>query len=97
MEMRKKTVAMTMVNGKIVDNYEDRSEYGVGLVNKAVNGYRKLKLMEDAMVTYRLIRAPEIKVLTIASQNLGEVDDVTYFKNKMLQGLGISKDINPCL
>lgn len=91
--MRKKTVAMTMVNGEIVDNYEDRFNYGVSQIYKAAVAYRNMQLMEDAMVIYHLIRAPEMSAQTL---NLGEVDDVTYFKNKMLQGMGIPKDLFPC-
>jgi hypothetical protein len=118
MEMRKKTVAMTLTpSGEIVDNYEK---------------CKGLRLMDDAMIVYHLIRAPEVlpvitektpykcplsdigywipkkkseimvhygepEILTISAQNLGEVDDVAYFKNKMLQGLGIPKEIHPCL
>src|SRR4051812_41296811 len=97
MEMRKKTVAMTLVDGKLVDNYE--------LPN--------LRLTEDAAVVYRLIhkKVPfvcPIRGIThwLVSGNLettkgkvlpypcGEVDDTMYFKNKMLQEWKVSKVID---
>lgn len=81
MAMRNKTVAMTMVNGKIVDNYEEPKKYGVSLIHEASIVHQRMRLMKDAIVIYHLIRSPEV--------NLGEVDDIEYFNNKMLQGFRI--------
>lgn len=56
-------------------------------------------LTERKSVVYPLIVAKEPfkcpltgMVHWISSESLGEVDDVTYFKNKMLQDMGIPKD-----
>lgn len=130
--------------------------YGKSVAAAAVRAYRSLKLMEDAMLIYRLSRAPERRIFYIdtgnlpghraemfienikqkfkkdkfwntaretpdarynpmsfdedffvpvrngsqgtkietlpGAQNLGEVDDVKYFRDKVLASLKIPKD-----
>ena len=127
--------------------------YGKSIMAGAVRVYRSLKLMEDAMLVYRLSRAPERRIFYIdvgnlpsskaeafmetiktrfkkekfsnqgnvdarynplavdedffvpirgnqgtkietlpGAQNLGEVDDVKYFRDKLLATLKIPKD-----
>lgn len=131
--------------------------YGKSILAAAVKTYRSLKLMEEAMLVYRLMRAPERRVFYIdvgnmpatkaesfverqkakfkkekfydpqkgtiderynplsadedyfvpirkdagkgarvetlpGAQNLGEVDDVKYFRDKLLASLKIPKD-----
>ena len=129
--------------------------YGKGIAAVAVRIFRSLKLMEDAMLIYRLARAPERRIFYIdvanmpatkaemfiekvkekfkkekfydpntgtidarynplsadedfyvptrgnqgtkidtlpGAQNLGEVDDVRYFRDKLLAALKIPKD-----
>lgn len=127
--------------------------YGRSIASGAIRVYRSLKLMEDAMVVYRLSRAPERRIFYIdvgrlpaqkaeafmekikqkfkkekflnqgrvdarynplsmdedffvpvngtkgtrietlpGAQNLGEVDDVKYFRDKLLTYLKIPKD-----
>ena len=127
--------------------------YGKSIMAGAVRVYRSLKLMEDAMLVYRLSRAPERRIFYVdvgnlpaskaeafletmktrfkkekfnnqqrvdarynplavdedffvpvrgnqgtkidtlpGAQNLGEVDDVKYFRDKLLATLKIPKD-----
>jgi hypothetical protein len=129
--------------------------YGKGIAAVAVRIFRSLKLMEDAMLIYRLARAPERRIFYIdvanmpatkaemfiekvkekfkkekyynsndgsidsrynplsadedffvptrgaqgtkidtlpGAQNLGEVDDVRYFRDKLLAALKVPKD-----
>ena len=127
--------------------------YGKSIASGAVSIFRSLKLMEDAMLVYRLVRAPERRIFYIdvgqlptskaeafiedvkqrykkekfyangkvdgrfnplaadedyfvpvrggagtkietlpGGQNLGDVDDVKYFRDKLLATLKIPKD-----
>jgi len=129
--------------------------YGKGIAGPAIRVFRSLKLMEDAMLIYRLARAPERRIFYIdvanmpatkaemfiekvkekfkkekfynplngsvdarynplsadedffvptrgaqgtkidtlpGAQNLGEVEDVRYFRDKLLASLKIPKD-----
>lgn len=127
--------------------------YGRSILSGAIRVYRSLKLMEDAMIVYRLSRAPERRIFYIdvgqlpagkaeqfmetmkmrfkkekynnqsrvdsrhnplavdedffipirgnqgtkvdtlkGAENLGEVDDVKYFRDKLLATLKVPKD-----
>ena len=127
--------------------------YGRSIMSGAIRVYRSLKLMEDAMIVYRLSRAPERRIFYIdvgnlpsgkaeqfmetikmrfkkekynnqskvdsrhnplavdedffipirgnqgtkvdtlkGAENLGEVDDVKYFRDKLLATLKVPKD-----
>ena len=99
--------------------------YGKSIVFPAINAWRSLKLMEDAMLIYRLARAPERRVFYVdtgnlptskvemfmerlkqkfkkekffdpttlpGAQNLGETDDVKYFRDKLLAALKVPQD-----
>jgi len=59
-----------IVHIKIGDDRKTYYPYGVSLIEAARGPAHQLRLMEDAMVVYRLIRAPERRVFYIDVQNL---------------------------
>ena len=100
MEMRKKTIAMTMVDGKVVDNYEKQEAIAAKVVD----------LMGDAIVVYNLNRSNSPTTITkkmpykcpltgiihwVPTTFYDEVGDVAYFKNKMLANIAIPKEVTP--
>lgn len=59
-----------IIHIKIGDDRNTFYPYGVSLIEAARSPAHKLRLMEDAMVVYRLTRAPERRVFYIDTQGL---------------------------
>jgi hypothetical protein len=55
----------------------------LSILEAAKISYRRLKLLEDALVIYRIVRAPERRVFNIASGNLPTHKAESYLKNLM--------------
>ena len=59
-----------LVHFTIQDDVDNFRPYGVSIMEAARRPYRQLKLMEDAMVVYRITRAPERLIFFINTGNL---------------------------
>jgi hypothetical protein len=59
-----------IIHIRINDDRKTFYPYGVSLIEPARGPAHQLRLMEDAMVTYRLVRAPERRVFYIDVQSL---------------------------
>jgi hypothetical protein len=63
-------------------------------LHKAIKPVNQLRMIEDAVVIYRISRAPErrifyIDVGNLGGSNLGEIDDIKYFQNKLYRALNV--------
>lgn len=144
-----------IIHFRILNSDPKYYPYGKSIANSCIRVFKSLKLMEDAMMIYRLVRAPERRIFYIdignlpaskaevfiekvkekfkkekyynsqygtldarmnpqsveedffvpvrgnkgtkietlpGAENLGEVDDVKYFRDKLLAALKIPKD-----
>jgi len=54
-------------------------------LHKAMKAYNNLKIMEDSMVVYRIVRAPERRVFNIDTMDLPPVKAYQYVQNIMTQ------------
>ena len=68
--------------------------YGKSLVFPAINAWRSLKLMEDAMLIYRLARAPERRVFYVDTGNL-PTSKVEMFMERLKQKFKKEKFFDP--
>lgn len=69
---------------------EPNQGYVISYLHKAIIPYNNMKMMEDAMVIYRVVRAPERRVFYIDVSNLPKTkaeehlkDQMNRYKNKM--------------
>ena len=68
--------------------------YGKSIVFPAINAWRSLKLMEDAMLIYRLARAPERRVFYVDTGNL-PTSKVEMFMERLKQKFKKEKFFDP--
>ena len=68
--------------------------YGKSLVFPAINAWRSLKLMEDAMLIYRLARAPERRVFYVDTGNL-PTSKVEMYMERLKQKFKKEKFFDP--
>jgi len=68
--------------------------YGKSIVFPAINAWRSLKLMEDAMLIYRLARAPERRVFYVDTGNL-PTSKVEIFMERLKQKFKKEKFFDP--
>ena len=80
---------------------EDRKKI-VSFLHKALKPINQLRMMEDALVIYRLARAPERRIFYIdeggrgteittlpGGENLGQIEDIIYFQKKVYKSLNV--------
>tara|TARA_R110001583_G_scaffold34637_1_gene115981 strand:+ start:1378 stop:3027 length:1650 start_codon:yes stop_codon:yes gene_type:complete len=68
--------------------------YGKSIVFPAINAWRSLKLMEDAMLIYRLARAPERRVFYVDTGNL-PTSKVEMYMERLKQKFKKEKFFDP--
>jgi len=68
--------------------------YGKSIIFPAINAWRSLKLMEDAMLIYRLARAPERRVYYVDTGNL-PTSKVEMFMERLKQKFKKEKFFDP--
>jgi hypothetical protein len=73
-------IAHFRINGQ--DKY---SPYGTSVLEPARRIWRQLQLMEDAMMAYRVVRAPERRVFYIDTGNIAPQDVEQYMQKVMTQ------------
>lgn len=64
-------------------NSNEDEKMVLSILEQAKISYRRLKLLEDALVIYRIVRAPERRVFNIASGNLPTHKAESYLRNLM--------------
>lgn len=69
------------INSGIYNKTQDNIKIIVGYLDRAKVAYRQLKWMEDALVIYRIVRAPERRVFTIDVGNLPKNKAEEYMRN----------------
>jgi hypothetical protein len=69
------------VNSGIISKSSAQERLVLGFLDRARVAYRQLKWMEDALLIYRLVRAPERRVFTINVGNLPTNKVNEYMKN----------------
>jgi len=69
------------INSGIMDRTDTQEKLVVGFLDRARIAYRQLKWMEDALLIYRLVRAPERRAFTIDVGNLPTNKVNEYMKN----------------
>lgn len=70
------------------------SPYGTSILEPARRIWRQLQLMEDAMMAYRIVRAPERRVFYIDVGNVAP-NEVEQFIQKVITGLKRNQIIDP--
>jgi hypothetical protein len=68
--------------------------YGSSILNKIRRTWRQLIMAEDAMLTYRIIRAGEKRVFKIPVGNMDE-NDVEAYVEKVVSRFKKDRDVNP--
>ena len=64
-------------------------------LHKAIKPVNQLRMIEDALVIYRISRAPERRIFRIdvqtlpGGQNLGEIEDIKYFQKRLYRSLNV--------
>lgn len=64
-------------------NWDPEGEYMVPFIERARRRYIQLSYIEDAIVIYRLVRAPERLVFTVPTGNMAPYDAERYMRNLM--------------
>ncbi len=82
-------IAHFRVNGQ--DKY---MPYGTSILEPARRIWRQLQLMEDAMMAYRIVRAPERRVFYIDVGNV-QPQEVEQFIQKVITGLKRNQIVDP--
>lgn len=70
------------------------SPYGTSILEPARRIWRQLQLMEDAMMAYRIVRAPERRVFYIDVGNVAPTE-VEQFIQKIITGLKRNQIVDP--
>ena len=84
---------------------DSKSTLVLSYLHKAIKPLNQLKAIEDASVIYRITRAPERRIFYIdvrreggrgteittlpGGQNLGEIEDIKYFQDKLFRSLNV--------
>jgi len=84
----------SVVHWRIALNQEKYKPYGTSIFDPCRRHYRQLKLMEDAMVVYRITRAPERRVFFINCGRLPPAKAESYMK-KIIHRFRKRSIINP--
>tara|TARA_R110000744_G_scaffold10369_4_gene32302 strand:- start:11781 stop:13559 length:1779 start_codon:yes stop_codon:yes gene_type:complete len=82
---------VTYVNSGI---WDDNGRYPIAFIENARRAYRQLSLIEDSIVIYRLVRAPERLIFDVDVGNLSGPDSEQYL-NKMIQKYWADKTFDP--
>jgi len=83
-----------MVHFKIRDDQDIYRPYGISVLEGGRRPYRQLRLMEDAMVLYRISRAPERRIFFINVGNLNTTKAEEYL-HKIRQKFRKRGFVNP--
>jgi hypothetical protein len=59
-----------MIHFTLSDNMTENAPFGESILANVVRTYRQLKLLEDAIIIYRVVRAPERRVFKIDTGNM---------------------------
>jgi len=92
------TAGLTFENWQVAHfriNAQDKySPYGTSILEPARRIWRQLQLMEDAMMAYRIVRAPERRVFYIDVGNVAP-NEVEQFIQKVITGLKRNQIVDP--
>lgn len=78
-----------------ISSNERNAPYGVSVLENARRIFRQLTLMEDTIISYRVVRAPERRVFYIDVQGINPKDQEVYFeeiKNKLKRNQIVDPD-----